>query len=175
MSVPKKNCAAGGRKRKRTRIAEGSTGEISGASTAASVNSRITEKPITKERWRSRRRSVPWPRGAAITEAVASDPSPTSVMPHPWIRQSVENIDDQIDHHKSKAEDQHRALHQRIIARHDRLHHHAANPRQREHLLDDHRAADRGTQQNTGGGDDQDQRVAQCVLDDGPPSTKPLG
>src|SRR6185369_5255452 len=100
MSVPKMNCDDGGRKRKRTRIAEGSTGEISGASTASSVNSRMTEKPIMKERWRSRRRSVPWPRGATIAEAVASDPSPTSVMTHPRIRQGVENIDGQIDHHK---------------------------------------------------------------------------
>src|SRR3954463_10945423 len=175
ISVPKKNCDDGGRKRRRTRIAEGSTGEISGASTAASVNSRITEKPIMKERWRSRRRSVPWPRGAAITEAVASDPSPTSVMTHPRIRQGVENIDGQVDHHKGEAEDQHGALHQRIIARHDRLHHHAADPRQREYLLDDDGAADRGTQQNAGGGDDQDQRVAQRMLADRPPLAEPLG
>src|SRR6187399_2834451 len=135
MSVPNRNCEDGGRKRKRTRIAEGSTGEISGARTAASVNSRMTEKPIMKERWRSRRRSVPWPRGATIAEAVASDPSPTSVMTHPRIRQRVENIDGQIDHYEGEAEGQHGALHQRIIARHDRLHHHAADSRQRKHLL----------------------------------------
>src|SRR5882672_1273581 len=175
MSEPNQNVDDGGRNRKRTRIAEGSTGESSGASTAASISSRMTEKPITKERWRSRRCHVPWPRGATIAAAVAGDPRPVSVMTHPRIGQGVEDIDDQIDHHEGEAEDQHGALHQRIIAGQDRLHHHAADARQREHLLDDHGAADRGAEQDAGGGDDQDQRIAQRVFADGPPLAESLG
>src|SRR5450631_3229604 len=135
MSVPNQNASEGGRKRKRTRIAEGSTGEIS----------------------------------------VASDPAPVSVMTHSRISQGVKNIDDQIDHNEGEAQDQHGALHQRIVAGHDRLDHHAADPRQREHLFDDDGAADRRAEKDAGGRDDQDQGVAQRMLADGPPLAEALG
>src|SRR5450631_357834 len=173
MSVPNQNASEGGRKRKRTRIAEGSTGEISGASRAANISTRMMQKPIMKERWRSRRCQMPWPRGAVIT--VASDPAPVSVMTHSRISQGVKNIDDQIDHNEGEAQDQHGALHQRIVAGHDRLDHHAADPRQREHLFDDDGAADRRAEKDAGGRDDQDQGVAQRMLADGPPLAEALG
>ncbi len=84
-------------------------------------------------------------------------------------------VDREVDQDEGEAVDQHDALHQRIVARQNALHDETADARQREHLLDHHRAADRRRQQDADRGDDEDQRVAKRVLGDGLPFAEALG
>src|SRR5260370_31064832 len=146
MSVQKMKSDAGLRKRNRTFSDEGSSEVSSGAKMAASASRTMITKPITKDLCLNNLRIERPRRGGARRAEVTMASKPISVMAHPGIGERVEYIDDQADQHKGEAEDQHGSLHQRIIAGQDRLHDHPADTRQREHLLDDNRAANRRAQ-----------------------------
>jgi len=96
-------------------------------------------------------------------------------MAHARIDPGVDDVDRQVHTDEREAQEQHGALHERVVARQDRLHDQAPNARQCEHLLDDHGAADGEAEDDAGDGDDGDQRVAESVAGDGAPLRHTLG
>ena len=66
------------------------------------------------------------------------------------VHQRVNHVGQQIDDDVRNRDRQETALHQRVIAGQNRLHHHAADARQRKHLFDDDGAADRRAQEDAG-------------------------
>ena len=55
---------------------------------------------------------------------------------------AIEEVDEQVAQDEADGDQQHDALHQRVVAREDRVDHQAADAGQREDVLGDDRAAD---------------------------------
>ena len=102
----------------------------------------------TKRRWAARHGVVE--RRALVAVAVAldgdesgsgSDETATSAVADARIERRVQHVDDQVHDHDEDGDDQHRALHHRIVARSDRGDDVAPDADAAEHRLGQHRAA----------------------------------
>src|SRR5436309_12932804 len=141
----------------------GSYGARTSASSATANVTRRTTDPTTTRWFESRRTTSDRRRCATGDAAARGSLRANSAIPDPWVCDGVEDVGDEIaDDDRDRAEDRHRQDH-RVIPREHGIHREAAHARQREHVLDDHRAADEQRQDEAHDGDDRKQRVPESV------------
>ena len=87
----------------------------------------------------------------------------------------VGEVGEQVDRHHGDAEDQGQRLDHRVVAREDRVDQLAAEPGQREDVLDDHQPGEQEPDVESEHGDGRDQRVAEDVLEHDPALAQPAG
>src|SRR5262245_1834829 len=87
----------------------------------------------------------------------------------------VEEIDGEVDDHEENRDEEDGALGHGIVALVDRPEHETAHAGEREHFLDDHRAAQEDAGLEPGHGDHRDERVLERVLQDHAPPGQTLG
>src|SRR5882672_1653581 len=102
-----------GARRRAVSMASGSRGASQGASTASTAMTATRPRPKIAALLRRKIRT-------------------TSVIADARIEDGVEEIDGEVDHHEGGGDEEHPALHQRIVARLYGAHHHGAEPRPRE-------------------------------------------
>src|SRR5215472_499465 len=105
-----------GASRRAVSMASGSRGASQGATTASTA--------ITTTRARPKRAA-----------ALRRNTRTTSVIADARVEYRVEQVDHEVDEHEGGGDEQHAALHQRIVAGLDGAHHHGAEPRPGEHRL----------------------------------------
>src|SRR5579862_6952564 len=71
-------------------------------------------------------------------------------MADPGVEEGVDEVDDEVDDDVAGSDDEHRALHDEVVAGEDRLHGEAAHTPEPEDHLDDERAADEAAELQPG-------------------------
>src|SRR5207249_4193115 len=84
--------------------------------------------------------------------------------PDPRIEVAVQHVHEEVARQVERAQHEHAGLHDRIVARGDRLEDQSSEARPGEHGLGDDGAAEELHEQHDGEGDDRQQRVLQSVL-----------
>src|SRR5437667_138341 len=84
--------------------------------------------------------------------------------PDPRIEEAVQHVHEEVARQVERAQHEHAGLHDRIVARGDRLEDQSSEARPGEHGLGDDGAAEELHEQHDGEGDDGQQRVLQSVL-----------
>src|SRR5262245_6134329 len=119
----------------------GSYGDRSGAPSATTSATSSTAAPKGASRARAARRRASQRR---------------SVRPDARVDPAIEEVDEQVAQDEADRDQQHHALHQRIVAREDRVHDEAADAGQSEDVLGDDGAADQRAELEPEHGDDGD-------------------
>src|SRR6266702_6276608 len=124
-----------------------SVGLGSGSTSAdiATANAKIIQ-PIAIQNSRPSRR----PRRAGACPTPSSMLSSSVAMTDPRIESGVEHIDDEVDQHEARTDQQHHALQDDEIAGVDRADQQPADTRQRKNRLHDQRPADQSSDTNSG-------------------------
>src|SRR5215470_2397354 len=131
---------------------------------------RTTTSPA---RGASRSSSSTWsglPCSNSTDACMEAPPVDLARVPDPRIQVAVEKIDGQVDDHEEHRDEEARALRHRIVPLVDGPEHEPTDSGEREHLLDDDRAAEQDACLQSGDGDDGDQRVAEPMLEDHEPT-----
>src|SRR5262245_36521246 len=87
----------------------------------------------------------------------------TSVIADARVEDRVEEIHHEVDDHEGGGDEEHAALHQRVVARLDGAHHHGAEPRPREDGLREDRATQQKADLDAQHGDDRVDRILEHV------------
>src|SRR5438132_9964014 len=163
LSVPSQ-CAAAGRASALPRFClSGSCGATAGAPTAtASAATRMTT-PSRADSDEEERHGLAGARRTWGAWGAISGPPISLVVADPGIDEAIKDVDAEVAHDEADGDQQHHALHERIVAREHRVDHQAPHAGQREHVLGDDGAADQRAELQPQHGDDGDQRVLQHV------------
>ena len=102
-------------------------GNGSRSANAASANTKVIQPIAIQNNSPSRRVRL-----TGLTAAASSTLSSSVAMTNPGIEGGVEQIDNEIDHHIAKGDDQHHALQDDQVAGEDGVEQQPADPRQRE-------------------------------------------
>src|SRR5712692_8049498 len=105
-----------GARRRAVSMTSGSRGAIHGASTASTAMTATSPRPKR-------------------AELLLRNMRTTSVIADARIEDGIEEIDDEVDEHEARGDEEHAALDEGIVARLDRAHHHGAEPRPGEDRL----------------------------------------
>src|SRR5882724_2845936 len=136
-----------GASRRAVSMASGSRGASHGASTASTAMTATRPRPK---------------RAALLRRKIRT----TSVIADARIEDGVEEIDGEVDHHEGGGDEEHPALHQRIVARLYGAHHHGAEPRPREDRLGENGPAQEEADLHAEHGDDGVDGVLEHVAGD---------
>src|SRR3989454_321035 len=156
-ALPSAPVSVGAASRARSDWRTGSCGAIRGAANAVTTSS-STNAPPPSAIQRVRRARL---ERTAVTSAGAS-----SARADTGIEESIDQVDAEIDHDEEHGGQEHRALHDRVIAVVDRLDREPPDARPREHRLRHHGPAEQGAELEPGDRDDRHGRVLEHVLDD---------
>src|SRR5437773_8809081 len=163
LSVPNQ-CARPGRARMFPRFcASGSYGASSGAASATTMAASNTAAPNGASRARAARRSASQRRSRTAGSRATSA---RSAKPDSGIDPAIQQVDEEVADDEADRDQQNYALHERIVARKDRVDHEAPDAGQREDVFRDHRAADQRAELEAHDGDDGDERILQHVAVD---------
>src|SRR5438045_3626542 len=88
---------------------------------------------------------------------------PNRLAADPGIDEAIEDVDQEVAHDEADRDQEYDALHERVVAREDGVHHEAADAGQGEDVLGDDGAADQRAKLQPQHGDHRDERVAQYV------------
>src|SRR2546425_5929341 len=92
----------------------------------------------------------------------------------PGIQVAIQHVHDDVHADEQDRDPEDRALHERVVALNDRGEEHAADAGNREHLLDDDRAAEQLTDSDAEERDHDDETVPEDVPADDDPRGQPL-
>src|SRR5262245_2886745 len=169
LSVPNVWAALGGWRSWSKSWVKGSYGLTRGPITPAASGTSSIAPPTVRLIWMRRRA------GAAIARSAATvltgrpgagrrrEPPSGSSHPNPRVEQGIDQVRGEVDQHDAEREGQGQRLNHHVVAGEDGLDHPRAEAGQREHALDDDRAADDVRQPYTDERDDRQQRRAQDV------------
>src|SRR5216684_8832325 len=154
----------------------GSWGDTMGASTATMSAASITTTPRGARRVRAACRSTTHRRSRTGTEVAAHTMTGAgSAISDPRIDPAIEEIHEQVAQDEADGDEQDHALHERIVAREDGVHHQAPHAGEGEDVLGDDGAADQGAELEAEHRDHGNQSVFQHVTTDHPPLRESLG
>src|SRR5439155_9119824 len=149
-ALPSAPDKVGAASRPRSDCRIGSAGATSGAASAVTIISATNTAPaIASPRVRRARLG-----GAGSARADAR------------IEEAIDEVDDEVDHDEQHGGDEHRALHDGIVAVVDRLDREPADAGPGKHGLGHDGAAEQGAELQAGDRDDRHRGVLQRVLDD---------
>ena len=72
-----------------------------------------------------------------------------SAISDPRIDPAIEEVHQQVAQDEADGDEQHHALHERVVPREDRVHHEAADTREGKDIFRDHRTADQRAELET--------------------------
>src|SRR5438094_10127258 len=167
LSVPSR-WARPGRARVLARFClSGSWGARTGARSAVSAATRSTAAPNGARRARAARRTTTQRRSGSGRVAVGWERAEAgSAMADPRVDPAVDEVDHQVAQDEAHGDQQHNALHQRVIAGEDGAADEPADAGQGGAVLGHHRAADERAQLQAEHGDHRDQSVLEHVPTD---------
>src|SRR5437867_3734004 len=154
-ALPSAAESVGAASRARSDWRMGSCGAIAGAASATTISSK-TNAPPPSASARVRRE-----RPAAVAVAAAS-----SAGADPGIEDAIEQVDAKVDHDEEHRGEEHRALHDGVVAVVDRLDGEPPDARPREHRLGHDGAAQQRAELKPGDRHDRDGGVLERVLGD---------
>src|SRR6266850_3889654 len=99
----------------------------------------------------------------ASASAASRMTAPKRLAADPGIDEAIEDVDEEVAHDEADRDQEYDALHERVVAREDGVHHEAADAGQGEDVLGDDGAADQRAELQPQHGDHRDERVAQHV------------
>src|SRR6266702_6829589 len=153
----------------------GSSGETTGARIATATAASITATPNGASRAPAARRSIRHRRARTGRGAAGWAMAAGSAIPDPRVDPAIEEVHQQVAQDEAYRDEQHDALHERVVAREDRVHHETADAREGKDILRDYRPADQRAELKTQHRDDGDQGVLEDVAADDLPLRQPLG
>src|SRR5207248_3062607 len=155
---------SGGRNASVKRCSIGSYGVRSGAKIAASTTIVSSTTPVTKAglSWVLRRRTA-MSIGFGATTGSAPPSSALSLIRDPRVEDRVGKVDDEVDQDHEECADHRDGLHDGVVPPADGRDQELSRARDREHCLDDDRAADEEAELQTEDRDGREQGVPQHV------------
>src|SRR6266478_6327755 len=152
-ALPSAAESVGAASRARSDWRTGSCGAITGAASAVTTSSK-TNTPPPSAICRVRR-----PR-------LGRTPGARSARSDAGIEETIDQVDAEVDHDEEHGGQEHRALHDGVVAVVDRLDREPSDARPRKHRFRHDGAAEQRAELQPGDGDDRDGRVLQRVLGD---------
>src|SRR6266540_4448736 len=156
-ALPSAAESVGAANRARSDWRTGSCGAITGAASAVTTSSKTNTPPPSAIR-RVRRTRLGRTAGAA--------PAARSARADAGIEEAIDQVDAEVDHDEEHGGQEHRALHDGVVAVVDRLDREPSDARPRKHGLRHDGAAEQRAELQPGDGDDRDGRVLERVLGD---------